>query len=165
MDPALHSRRLFWPLYRAWVRLTFCRGLEISSESPPSPHLVGLASFAVPYLRCVAVMEKTVFVSQISCYIFAIRQSLTVFVLFATSISREWLSKSEGPRSQPMRLADSPKTVLFEDLSVGKVVQQYHVRQSYYLYPLNLHMLQYYKIILIGSVFNVTFNLILFFSL
>jgi len=53
-----------------------------------------------------------------------------------------------------VRLADFPKIVLFEDLSVGKVVQQYHIHQHYYLYQLNLHMLQLCKIIWIEPVFN-----------
>lgn len=99
-------------------------------------------------------MEQTGFVSQTSCYISAIHQSLTVFVLVANSNSREWLLKCEGPRTQLMRLADSPKTVLFEDLSVGKIVQQYHLHQHYYLYQLNLYMLQHYKIIWLGSLIN-----------
>lgn len=125
-----------------------------SLQNHRSPHSVSLASFAVPYLCCATVTEQTGFISQISCYIFAIHQSLPVFVLSANSISREWLLKSEGPRTQLMRLTGSPKTVLCEDLSVGKIVRQYCLHQHYYLYQLNLYMFQHYKIIWIGSVFN-----------
>lgn len=123
-----------------------------SLQNHRCPRLVSLASFAVPYLCCVTVMEQTRFISQIICYIFTTYQSLPV--LYANSISREWLLKSEGPRTQVMRFTDSPKTVLREDLFVGKIVQQYHLPQHYYLHQLNLYMLQHYKIIWIRSVFN-----------